>query len=276
MSSRVSVLVVNFNGGSTLGVALEKWQAVRSEWHELIIADNGSTDDSLKRAREQLPRAEILELGENLGFGTANNRAAERAEGDYLLLLNSDAWPEPGCIERLKSSLDSSPRVGLVCPRLSYPDGSCQFHWAPVTSVLGETIQIVRNRFESRPWVHQPWPGRGWFTAACVMVRKRAFEQIGGFDEDFFLYFEDVDLCLRLRRAGWRLIDEPEAKAVHLKGGSQTAASGTSLHYRLGQARYYRKHRPMWEQRLIRRKILAKLKDPADRNRLQQAFDLRP
>ncbi len=275
MSGRVSVLVVNFNGGSTLETALEKWREVCPEWHELIVADNGSTDGSLDRAREQFPDAEILELGENLGFGTANNRAAERAEGDYLLLLNSDAWPLPGCVERLKSTLDQRPEVGLVCPRLVYADDRPQFHWAPVTSVLGEAIQIVRNRFESCPWVHRPWPSRGWFTAACVMVRKRAFQQIGGFDEGFFLYFEDVDLCLRLRQAGWRLVDEPAATAKHLKGGSQATAAGTSLHYRLGQARYYCKHRPRWEQQFIRRKILAKLKDRDDRRRLQEAFESR-
>lgn len=276
MSGRVSVVVVNFNGGATLMSSLARLAAVRSEWHELIVADNGSTDGSLRLVDTEFPEAQILRLGANLGFGTANNRAAAQAEGDYLLLMNSDAWPLPGCIEQLGSTLDHQPEVGLVCPRLSYPDGEPQFHWAPMTSVLGEAIQTVRNRFEFRTWVHHPWRDRGWFTAACVMLRKQAFEQVGGFDEGFFLYFEDVDLCLRLRRAGWRLVDEPEVSAVHIKGGSQVGTSAASLHYRLGQARYYRKHRPAWEQRFMRRRILGKLDGPESRTLLNRVYDSEP
>ena len=274
--TRISILVVNYNGGEVLGETLSSLMELRSEWHELILADNGSTDGSLHRAMVGFAEIQALKLGANLGFGTANNRAAALATGDYLMLVNSDARPAPGCLSRLKSVLDRHPEVGLVSPYLRYPDGRRQFHWAPTTSVFGEAVQMVRNRFESQPWVHRRFGrDRGWYTAACVLIRKTAFDAIGGFDEGFFLYFEDVDLCLRLRAAGWQLVDDPQASAVHIKGGSQAMApsSAGGLHYRLGQARYYRKHRPLWEQQFVRRKILRKMDDPEARILLERVYE---
>lgn len=275
----VSVLMVNYNGGEVLEQALRHLFSVRDEWHEVILADNGSSDGSPARVQAEFPDLRLLRLGANLGFGTANNRAAEEATGQYLLLLNSDAWPRPGALTALVRHLDENPRAALIAPRLVYPDGRLQFNWAPTTSVLGETIQRLRNPLEGISWLHRMQPaGRGWFTAACVLVRREAFEQVGGFDEDFFLYFEDVDLCLRLRAAGWDLKEATDAEAVHLKGGSQSATVGTQLNYRLGQARYYRKHRPQWEQRFLRRKIRRKLRDAEaqvllDREYAQNPFE---
>lgn len=274
--SRVSVLMVNFNGGEVLEDCVQKLMARRADWHELIIADNGSSDGSVARLEKSYPEIKTLRLGANLGFGTANNRAAAMAEGEYLLLLNSDAWPEEGCLPALRRALDQDPGLAWVSPRLIYPDGRPQFHWGPTTSIIGEAQQKLRNLFESRAWVHRLKPkNAGWFTAACGMVRRRAFEAVGGFDEGFFLYFEDVDLCLRLRRAGWRLDDRLEATAAHVKGGSQDGAGDPSagLHYRLAQARYYRKHRPRWEQRVIRWKILKRLSDAESRVLVNRVFN---
>jgi GT2 family glycosyltransferase len=147
-----------------------------------------------------------------------------------------------------------------VAPQLRYPDGGRQFAWSPERSIVGEALQLLRNPLESRTWVHGNLArtlarvvGRPWFTAACVLLRAEAYLQIGGFDEDFFMYFEDVDLCHRLREAGWRLVDEPRAVAWH-HGGLERAA-GTHDLYRPSQLRYYRKHRPLWEQRWIERRL---------------------
>lgn len=265
----LSALIVNYNGGGLLAKAVARLEEASAGLDlEIIVADNGSVDGSLDALREN-PGVRLLELGENLGFGAANNRAAAAARSDRLLLINSDAWPEPGSLEKLLARLDADPRLALVAPRLVYPDGRPQFHWAPTTSIAGEAVQIVRNRFESRPLVHRLRLGAGWFTAACVLLRRRAFEEVGGFDEGFFLYFEDVDLCLRLRAAGWRLADAPEAAAVHVKGGSQPSGQ-SELHYRRGQLRYYERHRPAWENAFIRRKLRRKFKrrPEPDRSRL--------
>lgn len=264
----ISVVIVNHNGGPILLQTLDRVYRLGAVVSEVIVADNGSTDDSRDRIRKRHPEVLLLELGRNLGFGAANNRAVAFARSEKVLLLNSDAWPAPGTLEKLAAAMDKSPRIALTCPLLYYPDGKCQFHWAPTTSLFGEAVQLVRNRFEKKKLIHRlRWPG-GFYTAACVLVRKSAFEEIGGFDERFFLYFEDVDLCLRLRRAGYRLRTVADAKAFHIKGGSQKKASGEvlpgELEYRRGQLAFYAKHRPAFETTWLRRHLRRKFsrRDP--------------
>lgn len=263
----LSALIVNYNGGPMLAESIRRLLGADDGLAlEVIVADNGSTDGSLEALRDE-PRVRILELGENLGFGAANNRAAATARSNRLLLLNSDAWPRPGALSSLLQKLNADPRLGLVAPRLVYPDGRHQFHWAPTTSVLGEALQLVRNRFESFAFnhrLHRLRPGTGWFSAACALVRRRAFESVGGFDEGFFLYFEDVDLCLRLRRGGWNLAEAPDATVVHVKGGSQPGGQSEVL-YRRSQLLFYARHRPAWEQAFLRAKLrvaFGKLEEP--------------
>lgn len=261
----ISAIIVNHNGGPILLQTLDRLSRLGPVVGEVIVADNGSTDASREPIKRRHPNVLLLELGRNLGFGPANNRAAAFARGDQLLLLNSDAWPAPGALEKLAAALNKSPRLGLASPLLYYPDGKPQFHWAPSTSLFGEALQKLRNRYEKKPFIHRlRWPG-GFYTAACVLVRKTAFEEVGGFDERFFLYFEDVDLCLRLRRAGWKMRTVPEAKAFHIKGGSQRRSEGDvlpgELEYRRGQLAYYQKNRPAWEKALLLRHLRAKFAD---------------
>jgi GT2 family glycosyltransferase len=134
--------------------------------------------------------------------------------------------------------------------------------------VVGEALQQLRNRFESRPWAHGrlAWMagrivGRNWFTAACVLVRAAAFRNVGGFDERFFMYFEDVDLCIRLENAGWRLAGVDGAVARHV--GGFTRNSEVDEIYRPSQLLYYRLHRPAWEARLVERRLRKRYGDGA-------------
>lgn len=279
----ISVLIVNHNGADVLPRCLRHLADQRDEFDEVVLADNASTDGSADAAEHLaaelgLERFELLKLSENVGFGAANNRAANAAQGDRLLLLNSDAWPVTGCLARLREALDADPRLALAAPRLRYGDGSPQFHWAPTTGVVGEALQMLRNRFESKRWTHRlEFPGRGWYSAACILLRRKAFEAIGGFDEGFFLYFEDVDLSLRLRRAGWRLTTVPDAFGVHLKGGSQGGGRVDelgSLEYRRGQLRYYEKHRPAWENRYLHRRLRRKFERITDAERRKKYLAL--
>jgi len=269
----ISILIVNHNGGEVLPRCLGHLAQQKDAFHDVVLADNASTDGSAAEAQQLasdlgLERFQVLQLGENLGFGAANNRAAAAAEGDSLLLLNSDAWPVAGTLPKLVHALDETPRLGLAAPKLCYEDGRPQFHWAPTTGVIGEALQMLRNRLEGTSWIHSlRLPNSGWYTAACILVRRAAFESIGGFDENFFLYFEDVDFSLRLRQAGWRLRTVPDAQAVHLKGGSQGGGRQDalgSLEYRRGQLAYYAKHRPVWESRLIHRRLRRKFESIED------------
>ncbi len=279
----ISIILVSYNSRGYLRNCLEKLgPQVQAQRGEVIVVDNASTDGSTAMVREEFPDCRLLSLAANVGFGAANNRGAQLAAGKYLLLLNVDAWLAPGCLAHLAWVLDTDLRLGLVVPRLRYPDGRLQFAWAPETGVVGETIQKLRNPFETRRWNHRQLPavlrmvlGPGWHTAACMMVRRSAFDEIGGFDEKMFLYFEDVDLSRRMRLSGWKMQMVWGAQAFHVKGGSQRG-DRAELEYRRGQRYYYRKHRPEWENRLLRwrmRRKFARVANPELRCELLKLLD---
>lgn len=249
----ISVLVVNRDGERWLERCLGSLAARPPSDVEVVLVDNCSSDGSVALVRRQFPHVRLLENRRNLGFGAATNQAASHARGDALLLLNNDAWLQPGCLERLRARLERDPQLGLVAPRLVGPDGRPRFVWSPERSLLGEAVQRLRNPFEGAALNHgavdrmlRAICGPGWYTAACVLIRRRAFDDVGGFDPNFFLYFEDTDLCVRLRDRGWRLDWEPEAVAVHVGGGGKLGGA-ISADYRRSQLYYYRTHRPRWE-----------------------------
>ena len=253
----ISVIIVNHDGGVHLGRCLE---SLDGSGAEVLLVDNASRDDSLSLVRERFPGVKVFPQQENLGFAAANNLAAAKAGGEALLLLNADAWLDAGALEQLAAKLSGRPDVGLVAPRLRYPDGRRQFSWSPARGLVGEALQKGRNPFEAQAWAHGSlvrWlaqvVGPTWYTAACVLVRAEAFRAIGGFDESFFMYFEDVDFCLRLEAAGWRLAQDPRAVVFHA-GGVAGQREVDDL-YRPSQLRYYRLHRPRWERRLVERRL---------------------
>jgi len=261
----ISVIIVNHDGEAFLGRCLE---SLEGSGAEVLLVDNASRDDSLSLVRERFPEVKVFPQKENLGFAAANNLAAGKASGEALLLLNADAWLEAGTIEKLVAKLGGDPDVGLVAPRLRYPDGQRQFSWSPARGFVGEILQKARNPFEAQAWAHGSlarWLARlvgpTWYTAACVLVRAEAFRAVEGFDERFFMYFEDVDLCLRLEAAGWRLAREPRAVVRHA-GGVASQRQVDDL-YRPSQLRYYRLHRPRWERRLVERRLRRRCGDAA-------------
>ncbi len=253
----ISAIIVNHDGEAHLGRCLE---SLRGSAAEVLLVDNASRDGSLGLVRERFPDVEVIPQEKNLGFAAANNLAAAKAKGEALLLLNADAWLEPGAVGLLEAALDNRPEIGLVAPQLRYPDGRRQFSWSPARGVFGEVLQKARNPFESQAWAHGALArgltrlvGPTWYTAACVLVRAEAFQAVGGLDESFFMYFEDVDLCLRLEAAGWQLAEETRAVVRHA-GGVAGRCEVDDL-YRPSQLRYYRLHRPLWERRLVERRL---------------------
>ncbi len=290
----ISVLIVNHNGEqyldrclSSLGPAALDAQAGAVEHLEILLADNGSRDGSVAFVRQNYPGVQVVEIGENIGFGAANNRVAQLARGDALLLLNNDAWLADGCLDGLVGRMVEEDDLALVAPQLRYPDGRLQTSWAPDVGLVGEAVRRLTNRFEGHPFNHGPLcralrrlGAGGWFTAACALVRRRAFEQVGGFDESFFLYYEDADLCLRLRKAGWKLAQESSAVAFHEKSGSssgsplthsagaapaaESGARRAAIEYRRSQLLYYRRHRASWQRWLLHSYLRRKYRGERD------------
>ena len=263
----ISVIIVNHNGEEHLRRCLGSLRQPGPEL-EVVLVDNASSDDSLSLVREDFPEVRVLEQGQNLGFGAANNLGADDATGDALLLLNADAWLETEALTSLHQRLTSDERLGLVAPTLLYPDGRRQFVWSPERGVVGEALQQQRNRFEDWHWAHgavaqtvSRVAGGLWFTAAVVLVRTEAFRAVGGFDERFFMYFEDVDLCVRLADGGWKMTQEPRAVARHSGGFSRHPHVDDV--YRPSQLRYYALHRPSWERRFVERRLRRRFGDAA-------------
>lgn len=278
----ISVVIVNYESGEHLGPCLDSVAPLLEAGHEVVVVDNGSRDGS-QRAVAGRDGVELLRLSVNMGFGAASNRGAAETRGEHLLLLNPDARLDPDCAERLSAALARDARRGAVAPRLRYPDGRRQFTWEPTPSLLGEALCKLRNPFEALAWAHDPvrrlvvaLGDPGWLTAACLLVRRPAWDEVGGFDEDYFLYFEDADLCLRLRAAGWTLALVPEAGAAHVRGRAAVWGPASELRYRESQFRFYLEHRGRRASRLLvrrQRRRFRRLSDPELRASLLAVCD---
>jgi N-acetylglucosaminyl-diphospho-decaprenol L-rhamnosyltransferase len=241
---RVSVIVVSWNAREHLIACLDRLAV--QEPHELIVLDNGSTDGSLELLRER-GDLQLIQL-ENPGFGAANNVGAKHARGTYLLLLNSDCELDDGALATLADFLDSDPRAGIVGPMLRFPDGRLQRSMGRGPSLLTELLQKTMlhrifsyGSYSPRTYYADRTPD--WVTAACMLVRSEVFAAVGGFDEHFFMLMEDLDLCKRVRDAGFAVHYTPRAGAVHHLGGSRGKVSRRMvIEGERSARRYFHKH----------------------------------
>ncbi|HEX6781967.1 MAG TPA: glycosyltransferase [Solirubrobacterales bacterium] len=228
-----AVYIPNFNGAAHLGRAL-RGLAAQTTPVEVVIADNGSRDDSLEIARRELPEARIVEIGRNIGFGPALNRAIAAHPAEALILLNNDADPEPRFVEALLDGLGAG--VDSVAGVLLQERAPELIDSAGV--VADETLMGFDYLHGEPVSAAASAPGPLGPTGGAALYRREAFEAVGGFDERIFLYYEDLDLALRLAAAGGRCRLAPEARALHAYSASLGAASA-SKYARTGWSRGY-------------------------------------
>ena len=229
IASSISAVVVSFNSAADLPDCL---RSLRSEGvADVVVVDNASADSSVEVVRRLDPEATIVQTGANLGFGSAANRGVAVSTGDHVLILNPDTVVEPGTVKALSEALDRDPGLAAVGPRLENVDGSLYpsvRRFPDLTVALGHAFlglvwaqNPATRRYRMLDWDHdRPAAGVDWVSGACVLVRRTAFDMVGGFDEAYFMYVEDVDLCWRLGQAGWRIGYEPAGRVVHALGGS--------------------------------------------------------
>jgi N-acetylglucosaminyl-diphospho-decaprenol L-rhamnosyltransferase len=196
----------------------------------VLLADNGSTDGTPQAAVERYPNARLIDMGANLGYGTAVNRAvAQLDDDDWMIVANPDVQWGPGSIDALLSAAVRWPRAGALGPLVRDPDGSVYPSARHLPSLVRGSMHAVLGPF----WKRNPWTTAyrqerfepterpvGWLSGSCLLVRRSAFSQIGGFDERYFMYMEDVDLGDRLGKAGWLSVYVPSAEVLHHKGHS--------------------------------------------------------
>ncbi len=259
----LSIIIVNFNGGGHTRNCLASLAAhPPGVPHEIILVDNGSTDGSREMTVADFPSVKILSLGRNPGFGAANNAGARESAGDHLFFLNNDTLVAEDIFAPLCALLDAHPDWGVIGPRVRNPDGSFQLSFGRFPTLGGERrtrreMRLLRRRdpetlasFESRYAAAAPVD---WISGAALLARREAFDAVGGFDEGYFLYFEDADLCRRIARAGFAIVHEPSRSLVHLGGMSyEPNDSSVALEYRRSQLRYYAAHNTRRERILLR------------------------
>jgi GT2 family glycosyltransferase len=259
---RVSAIVVSFEARDDLAACLASLDATAGEGVEAVVVDNASTDGSPDLVARTHPRARLIRNAVNVGFGRACNQGAAASGAPCLLFLNPDARLTPGALQALEQVLDQEDGVGIVGPRTVNEDDTPQVSFGPALGLLGEwrqrrLVRGVRRRDPAtlrRLQALTATPSEpDWVSGSCLLMRRRAFEQVGGFDEGFFLYEEDVDLCVRARAAGWRVRYEPRAVVRHRLGRSMAAMPVRArLEYDRSHLRYYRRHNSAAETALLR------------------------
>ena len=250
-AARIAAVIVSFNARDDLLRCLASLRLVKAPL-ETVVVDNASLDGSPEAVAREFPDVRLVTPRENLGFARATNLGIAASLAPYLLVLNSDAEVRPGTVETLASLLDARPGIGVVGPRTLSGDGTVQVSFGPDLRPLAEwrqrrRVRGVRRRDPAALRRADAAASReqepDWVSGACLLARREALAAVGGFDEGYFLYEEDADLCLRLRRAGWGVLFTPAAEVVHHLGRSVASAPERSrLEYHRSHLRYYRRH----------------------------------
>jgi len=226
----ISIIIVNYKSKDK---ALKSIQAVRGSEtgglaNEIILVDNASGGGNADAIRTAFPDMKIIESDRNLGMGAGNNLGIKAAAGKYILVLNPDTYLEKNTLKSLYAYLDENPDVGIVGPKLFYPDGKLQvtcFRFPkPYTFLLRRTFlgcifKQALDDYLMADYDRQSVKEVDWIMGSCFLLRRSVLGKIGGaFDERFWMYFEDTDLCRRVQNAGYKVVYYPQASAVHDHG----------------------------------------------------------
>jgi len=257
----LSIVIVNYRTPELCINVLESIVAIRNFNYQIIVIDNASNDGSAEHIEQAVTenswdKVRTIYSTDNFGFSAGNNISINASSSEFVLFLNSDTIVRPGAIETLVKTLQDNPQMGMASPRLEWPDGkpqeSCfRFH-RPINELIRSActgpITKLFKRYEVPLAVCDEMSYPEWTSFACVLIRRQVFEQVGLLDDKFFMYFEDVDFCRRARSAGWPIINNPQARVVHLRGGSSPVKSQAAKKKRLpryfyeSRTRYYYKH----------------------------------
>lgn len=258
---KLTISIVNFNGGQYLLSCLKSLERVKEEVdYDVFVIDNASSDGSLESAKNKFSKISYISNKENLGFGKAHNLVLKKAKTPYILILNPDCEVMPETLEYLIDFMENNPEVGVCSPKIEKADG---------------TLDMASHRGFPTPWVSFLYfvlnddrlyhlTDRDFskthevdsVVGAFMLMSKKVLEEVGYFDEDYFLYGEDIDLCFRIKKAGFKVMYVPEVKIKHVKGissgikkhsqsdsGASVSTKSSSLNYFYSTMRlFYKKH----------------------------------
>ena len=270
----LSIIIVSFNTKKILKECIESIvKTTKKIKYELIVVDNNSKDGSVELLRKLAKKypIHVITNNKNAGFGIANNQGAKKAKGKYLLFINPDTLVKKNVLGEMVLWMEKNPKVGVSTCALRNRDGSLQgtggyfpnlfkvFAWM----FFLENIPLIDRLIKPFHPMHPQSPiykgevffkkahQRDWVTGAFLLTRKDIFEKVGGFDQDYFMYTEETDLCWRIKKDGWQIWFLPEWNIVHFGGASSTAEFPILGEYK-GVKLFYKKNKPAWQMPLVR------------------------
>jgi N-acetylglucosaminyl-diphospho-decaprenol L-rhamnosyltransferase len=241
-AGELGVVTVTYSPGAALGRFLDTLEKATTRSYGVVLADNGSTDGEPERAALR-PDVVLLRTGGNLGYGRAANIAVPQAPGEWVLVANPDVTFEPGALDILLEAADRWPEAAALGPAILSPDGSLY----PSARSLPSLGRGIGHALCGWWWPSNPWTAAyrrergtpvegpvGWLSGSCLLLRRAAFDAVAGFDPSYFMYFEDLDLCERLGRAGWQNVYVPTAVVGHegAHATSRAPAEMLAAHHR--------------------------------------------
>jgi len=236
---------------------------------EVIVVDNASTDGSPEMVHAEFPGVRLIGNVENRGFTAANNQGLAVSQGRYLLLLNPDTEVVGDALETMVRYLETHPAAGVLGPRLVYPDGGLQpsrrrfptFATALVESTIVQkwwTDNRLLRRYTMADTPDDAIQPVDWVVGACLLARRTAYDQVGGLDEGYFMYSEEMDWCKRIKNAGWEIVYLPSATVIHHQGkSSEQVVAARHINFHSSKVRYFRKHHGLLQGEAVRGFLLA-------------------
>lgn len=260
MPITLSAVIVNYN---TSGLLIETLTFLKKALadksfagSEIIVVDNGSSDDSLIEIKRNFPEVKLIRNKVNRGFAAGNNQGIKTSRGRFILLLNSDTRPTQDFLKGLLTELENDPDMGVAGPRLLNIDGSLQpsagffpsplkvFFWLFFLDDLPFLWPVLKPYHLNDPAFYKRRREVGWLTGACLLVKKEAIEKGGYLDEQIFMYGEEVEWCLRIKRQGYRIVFCPDSVVYHHKGSSGAGKNSGIIEEFKSVIYLYRKYYP--------------------------------
>jgi GT2 family glycosyltransferase len=227
--TKLSIIVISYNTCKyTLNCIKSIYEATTDQLFEIILVDNASTDDTVRSVKRDFPEVQIIVNEKNLGYSAAVNVGAKTADGNFLILSNNDVIYHYNSINNLITGLRKYPRIGAAGPQQEYPNGNWQYCYGNLPGIiLGLKkfflVYHLELTFKSLLYNiirHTQRKHVGYIDGAVMAIRKEAYTQVGGFDEDYFFYTEEADFCKRLKDNCWEVVFLPSATVMHLRGAS--------------------------------------------------------
>jgi len=265
MNYDASIIIVNWNTKDLLSQCIESIKThTKKISFEIIVVDNFSSDGSPEMVERNFPEVALFKNKENKGFGQANNQGFTKAGGKYILFLNSDVVINENCLDEMFDFMEKNPKVGASSCKLTFPDGSLQHSCREFPSfkvfflmLLGLRALLpnmkVFREYLMLDWDHSDEREVDQIMGSFMFVRKDVLNKIGSFDERYWMYFEEVDLCLRMNKAGWRVVHYPHASAIHFlsKSSEQWSEINKINEYESSLLKYFKKNGTFYEYYIL-------------------------